>query len=258
MTPALECYNVTVYCGDVREVLAALPEASVHCCITSPPFWGLRSYLPADDPAKGCEIGGEDALDCLGWATGAPCGHCYLCTLVAVFTAVKRVLRPEGVVFCNLGDSYAGSWGAQSRPNGTDLGSTLEGGSTLHARQIAAAPHGTQTWSLKHTPGIRAKSLCLLPQRFALAMQAAGWIVRQALPWVKRSALPESVEDRPTTALEWWFMFTKQPNYYSDMAAVRQRHAEPWRSTGRLEQMGSKDVVAGVNKGFGLDGQRPR
>ena len=226
MTPALECYNVTVYCGDVRAVLAALPEASVQCVVTSPPFWGLRSYLPADHADKTLELGSEEQPDCVGWATKTACGQCYICHLVAVFEGVKRVLRPDGVVFCNLGDSYAGSWGAQSRPNGTDIGSTLEGGSTLHARQIAAPPHDTHTGSLKHTPGIRAKSLCLLPQRFALAMQAAGWIVRQGLPWVKRSTLPESVGDRPTTALETWFMFTQSPHYFCDMAAVR-RASQP-------------------------------
>ena len=220
MTPTFERPMVQVYLGEVRTVLQALPAASVQCVVTSPPYWGLRSYLHTDDPQKAYELGNEAQLDCVAWATGAPpCGQCYLCHMLAVFQGVWRVLRGDGQCWINLGDSYAstGRSDQQQAPKGSPgqhkaaPGRAVAWGKTRHAHFA---------WSL---PGnIRAKSLCLLPQRFALAMQAQGWLVRQVLPWIKRSALPESVHDRPTTALEWWYMFTKSQTYFCDMAAVRQ------------------------------------
>ena len=208
MQPTFERPLVQVYQGDCREVLAALPAASVQCVVTSPPFWGLRSYLGAEDPDKQYELGGEDGPDCLGWATQQPCGTCFLCHLLEVFKGVWRILRDDGVCWVNLGDSFVNDtkWGGRT------------GGKHVQALHGATGT-GQQR---RRVTGIPPKSLALMPQRFALAMQAQGWIVRQVLPHIKRSALPESCRDRPTTALEWWFMLTKSQHYYCDMAAVRQ------------------------------------
>jgi len=181
--------------------------------IASVTYWGLRSYLPDGVKLKAAEIGLEPTL-------GAHVEH-----MVAVFREVRRVLRDDGTCWLVLGDSYAGSWGAQSRPDGNIIGRTLQGGAMLSARQIQAHPRGrTHTGSMKHTPDLKPKDLRGIPWRVAFALQADGWYLRSAAPWVKRSAMPESVQDRPTSSLEYVFLLTKQPQYYFDMDAVRQRH----------------------------------
>jgi hypothetical protein len=195
-----------IVCSDVLAGLAQLPDESVHCVVTSPPYWSLRDYgVPG-------QIGLEPTVD--EWVG----------KMVAVFAEVRRVLRKDGTLWLNLGDSYAGSWGAQSRPNGTDEGSTLRGGSTLRARSIAAHPKGqTRTGSSKRTPGIKAKDLIGLPWAVAFALRVDGWWLRSAITLCKRAPVPESVRDRPTSATEMVFLLTKSPRYYYDRAAV----AEP-------------------------------
>ena len=97
--------KATVLCGDNVEKLRELPADSVDCVATSPDYFGLRSYLKPDDPLKAVELGQEKVHDCLGWATGQPCGECWVCHHIAVFAEVRRVLKPTGVCFVNLGDS---------------------------------------------------------------------------------------------------------------------------------------------------------
>lgn len=104
----------------------------------------------------------------------------------------------------------------------------------------------------------KAKDLMMMPELFALALQADGWYIRSSIIWHKPNPMPESVSDRPTSAYEMVYLLTRSSRYYYDNDAVRERQDEPWRSTGRIEDMGSKDVLAGINGGFGLDGQRPR
>src|SRR5690606_39729515 len=102
--------------GDCREMLRTLPGRSVQCVVTSPPYYGLRSYVPANDPRKACEIGLESRPDCLAWARGEPpCAECYVCTMRVVFREVWRVLRDDGVLWLNPGDTYSGSWGADRK-----------------------------------------------------------------------------------------------------------------------------------------------
>jgi DNA modification methylase len=150
----------------------------------------------------------------------------YVAHLVEVFRAVRRVLRDDGTCWVNLGDAYAGSWGAQSRPNGTDIASTLEGGSMLSARQIAAHPKGqSQTGSLKNTPGLKAKDLIGLPWRVAFALQADGWWLRSEIIWAKSNPMPESVTDRPTKAHEQLFLLAKAERYFFDAEAIREPHS---------------------------------
>jgi DNA modification methylase len=182
--------------GDVREQVQALPEASVQCVITSPPYYGLRSYLPPDHPAKAHELGQERTP------------RQYLDALVAVFRDMKRVLRPDGTCWVNLGDAYAGSGrGAWSNPSAAVKETYIPDPMTLPA-----------------TTGDRpAKSLLMLPARFALAMQDDGWILRSDIIWHKPNAMPSSVRDRPTSSYEHIFLFAQQPRYYYDAAAI----AEP-------------------------------
>lgn len=100
--------------ADARHI--PLADGSVHCCVTSPVYWGLRSYLADDDPLKDRELGAERVHDCLGWATGEPCGKCYVCHMVEVFREVRRVLRDDGICWLNLGDSYFGGKGSNEMP----------------------------------------------------------------------------------------------------------------------------------------------
>lgn len=198
--------TVSLHLGDARTVLAELPEKSVQCVVTSPPYWGLRDY-------------GHDGQLGLEETPGR-----YVNAIVDVFREVWNVLADDGVLWLNLGDSYAGSWGAQSRPNGNDARSTLAGGSMLSARQIEAHPKGqTHTGSLKNTPGLKNKDLVGIPWRVALALQADGWWLRQDIIWHKPNPMPESVTDRCTKAHEYIFLLTKSAKYFYDNEAVKEK-----------------------------------
>lgn len=151
--------------GDVRETLRSLPAGHFHCVVTSPPFWGLRSYLKSDHPLKPLELGGEPTIEK------------YLENLLGVFEEVRRVLRDDGLCFVELGDSYNGS-GEKKLQINSPKQMTNRGG---------ISQRGTNVPDLK--PGDK----CGIPERFALAMQAAGWWWRQTIVWAKLSPMPESV-----------------------------------------------------------------
>jgi DNA modification methylase len=176
-------------------------------------------------------------LGCLGLE---PTPALYVEHITAVFREVRRVLRPDGTCWVNLGDSYAGSWGAQSRPGYVDSGSTLEGGSMLSARQIAEHPKTTQTGSLKRTPGLKNKDLIGVPWRVAFSLQDDGWYLRSAITWCKKACMPESIKDRPTSATEMIFLFAKSERYFYDHGAVKEESVSDHRSGNgyaRPEQM---------------------
>jgi len=196
--------STRVLAGDCRESLRSLPDERVQCVVTSPPYWGLRDY--GHEGQLGLEATPQE----------------YVERMVEVFREVRRVLRDDGTLWLNLGDSYAGSWGAQRRPNGTDAGSTLQGGSPLSARQIKAHPRETGTGSLKNAPGLKAKDLVGIPWRVAFALQADGWWLRQDLIWSKPNPMPESVRDRCTKAHEYLFLLTKSERYFFDSDAIKE------------------------------------
>jgi len=152
-----------------------------------------------------------------------PTPELYVQHIVDVFRELKRVLRNDGTLWLNLGDSYAGSWGARSRANGNDIKSTLQGGSLLSARQIEAHPRGTHTGSLKNTPGLKPKDLVGIPWMVAFALRADGWYLRSDIIWSKPNPMPESVTDRPTKSHEYIFLLSKSQKYYYQSAAI----AEP-------------------------------
>jgi DNA modification methylase len=209
--------GLTVVNGDWRMVNTSVADKSVQCCVTSPPYWGLRRYLPKGHPLAHLEIGQEKLPDCLAWAKGElPCGHCFVCSMRAVFggknnpVGVWRVLRDDGTVWLNLGDSYAaGGNGSSNTP--VCKQNTNRGFAALKANGRKAPPAG-----LKH------KDLIGIPWRVALALQADGWFLRSDIVWAKQNCMPESVTDRPTRSHEYLFLLTKSPRYFYDHEAIKE------------------------------------
>ena len=178
-----------------------LADASVHCVVTSPPYWGLRDYGVDEG------IGLEPTL-----------GE-WLANMRQAAAEAWRVLRNDGTFWLNVGDAYAGSWGAQSRgADGDPEAIGLSGG------QVHAAPKGTHTGSSKRT-GLKAKSLIGMPWRVALALQEDGWILRSAIVWAKPNPMPESVTDRPTRGYEEVFLLAKRGRYFYDADAIREPYS---------------------------------
>ena len=210
--------------GDVLDMLKTLDSESVHCCVTSPPYWGLRDY--GVEGQLGLEKTPQE----------------YIAKMVEVFREVRRVLRSDGTAWLNIGDSYAGSWGNSGhRP---ELDNTP---SYQRDKNCEYLPRGgwdnrrDRPASSYRIEGIKAKDLCLIPFRLAIALQEDGWWVRSDIIWSKKNPMPESVRDRPTKAHEYVFLLAKAQRYYFDADAVREAAGE-WSSA----------------QGFSADGQARR
>lgn len=202
--------------GDCQDVLRTLPDASVHCVVTSPPYFGLRDY------GVDGQIGLEATHDCLGWATQQPCGACFVCRMVAVFRDVRRVLRDDGTLWLNLGDSYAGSARGGSIGNKSTLdGSRDNQNETRKAIKSRRRDDAMIPRSDFARPGLKQKDLMMMPARVAMALQADGWYLRQDIIWSKPNPMPESVRDRCTKSHEYIFLLTKNKKYFYDCDAVR-------------------------------------
>lgn len=196
--------------GDVRDVLRRMiaDGVKVNCIVTSPPYYGLRSYVPADHPDKKFEIGSEPTL-----------GE-FIATLTEVFDLAREVLADDGTCFVNMGDSYAGSWGAQGRQG---EGGQVAGRSACAERQIAVAQRRkSNTGSLNRAEGLKNKDMMGQPWRLAFALQDAGWWLRQEIIWNKPNPMPESVRDRCTKAHEHIFLLTKSEKYYWNFDASQE------------------------------------
>lgn len=192
--------TVQILQGDCRDVLKTLPAESVHCCVTSPPYWGLRDY----------GVSGQIGLESTYQA--------FVAEMVGVFREVRRVLRADGTCWINLGDSYAndGKWG----------GST--GG------KHAAGLHGeTGIGREKRVTGLKPKDLCGIPWRVAFALQEDGWYLRQDIIWAKPNPMPESVTDRCTKAHEYLFLMSKSARYFYDAEAIKEAASENTHATGK-------------------------
>lgn len=188
--------------ADVLDGLRSLSDESVHCVVTSPPYWGLRDY----------GVAGQIGLE--------PTPAAYLERMLEVFVEVLRVLRRDGTCWLNIGDSYAGSWGAQGQQGASGQ---VAGRSACAERQIACAARvDSGAGSLKRTPGLKNKDMCGIPWRLALALQAGGWWLRSDIIWAKPNPMPESVTDRPTKSHEYLFLLTKAERYFYDAAAIRE------------------------------------
>jgi len=177
--------------GDSRKVLQTLPDNSVQCCITSPPYWGLRDY---EHPSQ---IGAESSPDK------------YVANLVDVFRQVHRVLKKDGTLWLNVGDGYARNGGTGNCGPNAIVGNTRK----LIQKRNCKVP---DCWGLKD------RDLMGLPWRVAFALQVDGWVLRSKVTWVKKSAMPESVRNRPTSVTEEIFLMAKSPTYFYNPEGVRE------------------------------------
>lgn len=188
--------NANIIQGDCIEVMRTLDAGSVQTCVTSPPYWGLRDY------GVDGQIGLESTPDA------------YIARMVDVFREARRVLRDDGTLWLNLGDSYAGSsTGADMPP---EPGHTRDDDGRVK----------TGVGENKHTrpkSGLKQKDLCMIPWRVALALQADGWWLRSVIVWAKKSPMPESVTDRPTSSWEPIFLLAKSERYFYDAEAVKEQ-----------------------------------
>jgi DNA modification methylase len=181
--------------GDCIDMMRTLPDQSVQCCVTSPPYFGLRDY----------GIDGQIGLE----QTPSE----FIARLVDVFREVRRVLRDDGTAWVNMGDSYAGSWGAHGRD---DMG---VGVSTISQRQVMASQRKAKaTTHAEYKP----KDLMGMPWRLAFALQDDGWYLRQDIIWHKPNPMPESTRDRCTKAHEYIFLLSKSRRYHCDMQEIRE------------------------------------
>jgi DNA modification methylase len=224
--------TVTILKGDCREVLRALPDESVHCVVTSPPYFGLRDYGVAG------QIGLEASPDA------------FVDELVAVFRDVRRVLRADGTVWLNLGDSYAndGKWGGHT------------GGK--HVKALHCSPIGRN----KRYTGLKPKDLIGVPWLVAFALRADGWFLRQDLIWSKPNPMPESVRDRCTKAHEYLFLLSKSERYFYDAEAIAESlatlphapgnklHAD--KISGPNDRGGHSQWETSMEKVWGANGKR--
>lgn len=178
-----------IFCGDSLEILKTLPDQSVQTCVTSPPYFGLRDY-----GVEG-QIGLEETPEE------------YVQKLVEIFKEVRRVLRDDGTLWLNLGDSY---------------NAARDGGHAGGKKQASLERHKGIQRSGANVPGLKPKDLIGIPWRVAFALQADGWYLRQDIIWHKPNPMPESVTDRCTKAHEYIFLLSKSPTYYYDHETVKE------------------------------------
>ncbi len=177
--------GIDIYVADARKKLADFEDGTFQCCVTSPPYWGLRDY---DYPNQ---IGAEEKLED------------YIRDLVSVFGEVRRTLREDGTFWLNIGDAYTSggrTWRAPDKKN--------------PGRAMAYRPDTPE--------GLKPKDLIGLPWRIAFALQADGWYLRTDIVWNKPNCQPESVKDRPTRSHEYVFLFSKSEQYYFDADSIQE------------------------------------
>lgn len=187
-----------ILCGNALDMLKTLPSESVHTCITSPPYYGLRDYgMPA-------QIGNESSP------------FAYIQNLLLVFEEVKRVLKPDGTLWINIGDSYAGSGrGAWNNPPKNWDAKNLN---PIHNKSIASMP---KLWG-----NIKAKDMIGIPWLLAFSLRDNGWYLRSDIIWHKLNCMPEPVKDRPSKCYEHLFLLSKSSKYYYDYEAIKEPAAK--------------------------------
>ena len=266
--------------GNCLDVLSTLPESSVQCCVTSPPYWGLRDYGTAKweggdvkcdhSPEKrggrfATEVSAKQASNTGSGTMSArecPCGAiridaqlgleetpvAYVENMVAVFRAVRRVLRDDGTLWLNLGDSYSGAAGGNNRGEGA-------GGGKERGKAMG---FGTLPKRKDLEGGLKHKDLAGIPWRVAFALQADGWWLRQDIIWHKPNPMPESVTDRCTKSHEYIFLLTKSAKYFYDSEAVKERGAMVAGDSAGSSQRDTQEThgLGGGNSGINLAKQK--
>ncbi len=209
-----------IICGDNCEVMRAMPSESIDCCVTSPPYWGLRDY--GHDGQIGLEPTPEE----------------YVARMIEVFREVKRLLKDDGTLWLNLGDSYArNGGGVQSKMN------------TVHKMgvgQKATYLAGGMQSIDKVPEGLKPKDLVGIPWRVAFALQSDGWYLRQDIIWHKPNPMPESVTDRCTKAHEYVFLLSKSERYYYGFDAMQEPAAEVSKARMKRGVSGSHKNINGA------------
>jgi DNA modification methylase len=245
---------IQILVGDCRERLKDLPDASVNCCVTSPPYFGLRDYgtgqWEGGDPeckhgvsrwegpkqTQGAQSGHASKADRLSRHVCA-CGAAridrqiglestpdeFVAAMVEVFREVKRVLRDDGTLWLNIGDSYNASPAGNKTPSGFSQ--------TRPSRRTGNGDQETVHTGRQLDLGCKPKDLIGIPWMLAFALRADGWFLRQDIIWSKPNPMPESVRDRCTKAHEYLFLLSKGPRYYYDADAVAEK-AKDWSSGG--------------------------
>jgi site-specific DNA-methyltransferase (cytosine-N4-specific) len=197
--------DLEVLVGDSLKLLPKLESKSIQCCVTSPPYWGLRDYDHA------AQIGSE------------PSPIDYVQNLVKVFSELKRALKDNGTLWLNIGDGYARNGGVGKHGPNAIVGNTKK----LIQKRNCKVP---DCWGLKD------RDLFGMPWRVAFALQEDGWILRSRITWIKKNPMPESVKNRPTTATEEIFLFAKTSNYLYNPDAVREESGANLRNYWILNQ----------------------
>lgn len=207
---------VNIITGNTLEILPTLPEKSFHTCITSPPYFGLRDYGMAD------QLGLEETPEE------------YVANMVKVFREVKRVLRDDGTLWLNIGDSYVHGQPGRNR-NGT--GGDIIRGELYRSKNRTG---DSKTGKKLIESGFKQKDLIGIPWMFAFALRADGWYLRQDIIWHKPNPMPESVEDRCTKAHEYIFLLSKSPQYYFDHEAIKEESVDPESHKGMKKRSADK------------------
>ena len=192
--------NIDIYIGNCLETLQKMDDQSVNTCITSPPYWGLRDYNGEEE-----QLGLEDTPEL------------FVDNLVKVFREVKRVLKDDGTVWLNLGDTYSSHKDCKSTAQSLAKGTQAEVAHVIDKGRSVSR----NTKKLKQA-GLKNKDLIGIPWRVALALQADGWYLRQDIIWHKPNPMPESVKDRCTKAHEYIFLLSKNVKYYFDYEAIKE------------------------------------
>jgi DNA modification methylase len=216
-----------IYCMDNREGLKMLDDNSIDCCVTSPPYWNLRDY--GIEGQIGLEQTPEE----------------YVEQMVNVFREVKRVLKPEGTLWLNLGDSYATTPpGCKGVSNNSGLNGAK--GNTKYRKTLEKSV-GTKRNTI--APGLKPKDLVGIPWMVAFALRADGWYLRQDIIWHKLNCMPESVKDRCTKAHEYIFLLSKSRKYYYDNEAIK----ETAKNANKTISLGEKSFSKRQAKGVGVE-----
>jgi DNA modification methylase len=227
--------TVRILKGDCRDVLRTLPDESVHCVVTSPPYFGLRDYGAAG------QIGLEATPDA------------FVSELVDVFAELRRVLRKDGTAWLNLGDSYAGG--------GHGGGGSFEADRDWRPGNPEKNKGNSNRDGLGRITGLNAKNLIGIPWRVAFALQADGWYLRQDIIWSKPNPMPESARDRCTKAHEYIFLLSKSGRYYFDQESIAEpvsetAGAQAWRKIFDPTKQGKEAVLKAQGMKGGNDGAR--